>query len=309
MQMIAAVAVPFFAVLLCGFLARQFHIVGEAGVRGLNSFVFWFALPALLFWKVAETPFERLSDPRFYAVYEGSCLILYCLTFIVMQLVLHRSRSESAIAALAASWGNVGYMGVPLLLAAYRADQVLPAVLATALDSIVMQTLTVALIESGSASRKIGPLGLCHALLTNPLILAVILGFFAAALHLQLPTMLKGFLAILGPAAGPGALFALGATLTIAATPSRDYALATGLIAAKLVLLPALTYATLHLVALPPLLVEPTLVTAALPTAASVFVLAQRYTTLERTIALIVFASHLAGIATLTALLLLLQHT
>ena len=306
--MIAAVAIPFFAVLLCGFLARRLRLIDDAGVRGLNGFVFWFALPALLFWKVAETPFSRLSDPRFYAVYEGSCLILYALTFMVMHLALHRSRAESAIAALAASWGNVGYMGVPLLLAAYRPDQVLPAVLATALDSIVMQTLTVALIESGTTTRKIGPLGLARALFTNPLIVAVLLGFLAAALRLDLPATLKGFLAILGPAAGPGALFALGATLTVAHTPRRDYALAIALIFAKLALLPALVYLTLQLVHLPPLLVEPTLVTAALPTAASVFVLAQRYTTLERPVALIVFASHLAGIATLTVLLVLLQR-
>ena len=307
--MIVGVAIPFFAVLVCGFMARRLRILDEHGVRGLNAFVYWFALPALLFWKVSESPFERLSDPSFYAVYEGSCLILYCLVFMVMNPALRRSRAESAIAALGAAWGNVGYMGVPLLLAAYGQEQALPAVIATALDAIVMQTLTVALIESGGATRKLGVFGVLRALLTNPLILAVLAGFVVAALDLSLPTTLTGFLAILGPAAGPGALFALGATLTGGFGMRRDYGVAAGIVGAKLLVLPAIVMLALQMVPLPPYLVEPTLITAALPTAASVFVLAQRYKVLERPIAIVIFVSHLAGIATLTGLLVFLQHT
>ena len=308
MEMVVGVAVPFFAVLMCGFLARRLHILDEYGVRGLNAFVYWFALPALLFWRVAETPFDQLSDPSFYAVYEGSCLILYCIVFALAHLVLRRSRAESAIAALGATWGNVGYMGVPLLLAAYAPEQSMPAVIATALDAIVMQTLTVAVIESGGGTggRRLGALGILRGIFTNPLILAVLVGFVVAFAELDLPAPVLGFLAILGPASGPGALFALGATLTGGLGASRDLGLAGGIILAKLVALPAMVMLTLTLVPLPAHLVEPTLVTAALPTAASVFVLAQRYQVLERTLALVVFASHLLGIATLTGLLVLL---
>ncbi len=306
MEMIIGVAIPFFAVLMCGFLARRLGILDEHGVRGLNAFVYWFALPALLFWRVAESPFDRLSDPSFYLVYTGSGPTLFTLVFLTMALVFRRPRAESAIAALGASWGNVGYMGVPLLLAAYGEAQTLPAVLATALDSMIMQTLAVIVIESGGGARRIGPLGVLRAVLTNPLILAVIAGFAVAALALPLPAPVLGFLAILGPASGPGALFALGATLTGGAGLRRDYWLASGIIAVKLLVLPILVMLALLVVALPRDLVEPTLITAALPTAASVFVLAQRYGVLERPIALVVFASHLLGIATLTGLLVLL---
>jgi hypothetical protein len=51
----------------------------------------------------------------------------------------------------------------------------------------------------------------------------------------------------------------------------------------------------------------PLLVTTALPTAATVFVVAQRYGVLERVAAAVVFVSHLAGILTLTVILVLLQ--
>ena len=56
MATIVGVALPFFAVLLCGMLAARLRLLDDAGLIGLNAFVFWFALPALLFQKVAATP-------------------------------------------------------------------------------------------------------------------------------------------------------------------------------------------------------------------------------------------------------------
>jgi predicted permease len=50
----------------------------------------------------------------------------------------------------------------------------------------------------------------------------------------------------------------------------------------------------------------PTLVTTALPSAATAFVVAQRYGVLERPVAAIVFVSHLVGILTLTAIMVLM---
>ena len=114
MATIAGVALPFFAVLLCGMLAARLRLLDDAGLMGLNAFVFWFALPALLFHKVAGTPFERLSDWTLYVGYEGSCLLLYGIVLAAVRWGAGRPLQEAAICAFAASWGNVGYMGVPL---------------------------------------------------------------------------------------------------------------------------------------------------------------------------------------------------
>jgi len=62
----------------------------------------------------------------------------------------------------------------------------------------------------------------------------------------------------------------------------------------------------LQAVPVPGELRSPLIIATALPTAASVFVIAQRYGVLERQVAAIVFGSHLLGILTLTGLLVLL---
>src|SRR4051812_5910932 len=288
-------------------LAARFRLIDDAGLLGLNAFVFWFALPALLFGKVATTPFERLTDWTLYVGYEGSCVLLYLLVLAAARWGAGRSLQEAAICAFAASWGNVGYMGVPLLIAAYGEAAALPAVLAVVLDTLVLQSLTIFLLESGGAAGKGGGLrDAAWAVARNPLIVAVFAGGVVASLHLDRPAPVTGFVGLLGPAAAAGALFALGATLRGGAM-IEDQRLVVLTIAAKLLLLPAVAWLVLLAVPVPADLRAPLIISTALPTAASVFVIAQRYGILERQVAAIVFGSHLLGIVTLTGLLILLQ--
>ena len=307
MATIAGVALPFFAVLLCGMLAARLRLLDDAGLMGLNAFVFWFALPALLFHKVAGTPFARLTDWTLYVGYEGTCLLLYGMVLAAVRWGARRSLQEAAICAFAASWGNVGYMGVPLLIAAYGEAAATPSLLAVVLDTLILQSLTILLLESGGAAGRGGLRVVARAVVRNPLILAVFAGTIVAWLGVGLPTPVTGFLGLLGPAAGAGALFALGATLRGGAL-TQDKALVAGITLTKLLLLPALAWLVLLVIPVPPDLVAPLVVTTALPTAASVFVIAQRYGVLERQVAAIVFVSHLAGILTLTVVLVLLQR-
>jgi malonate transporter and related proteins len=44
MQAILAVTVPFFALVLAGYLAAHRHVLPESAIPGLNAFVLYFAL-------------------------------------------------------------------------------------------------------------------------------------------------------------------------------------------------------------------------------------------------------------------------
>ncbi len=304
MATILGVAIPFFAVLLCGMLASRLKLLDPKGLMGLNSFVFWFALPALLFHKVATTPFGRLADPWLYLAYEGSCVILYGLVYLVARLA-RLGPAQAAICAFAAAWGNVGYMGVPLLIAAYGEARALPAVLAVVMDNLVLQSLTILILEASLGADKGGLRTVAGAVCRNPLIQAVFAGAVVAFLGLRLPLPVTGFLGLIGAAAAPAALFALGATLYGGSLTSH-VGLVANITAAKLVLLPLIGFVMVSMLPLPADLVVPIVVTTGLPTASSVFVIAQRYGILEAPVAAVVFVSHLLGIVTLTVLLVLL---
>ena len=49
MQDIVYVTAPFFALVLCGYLAARQKVLPESAIPGLNGFVLYFALPCMLF--------------------------------------------------------------------------------------------------------------------------------------------------------------------------------------------------------------------------------------------------------------------
>src|SRR5262249_19723317 len=189
--------------------------------------------------KVAATPLARLSDPWLYLSYESSVLIVYGLVYGVARWAGRLPVAASAICALAAAWGNVGYMGVPLLIAAYGENHALASVLAVVLDNLVLQSVTILLVEASLGAHKGGLRTVMRAVARNPLILAVLAGAAQVALGLRLPAAANGFLSLLGAAAAPSALFALGATLR-GATLASGLRLVAAISAAKLLVLPAI---------------------------------------------------------------------
>jgi predicted permease len=141
-------------------------------------------------------------------------------------------------------------------------------------------------------------------LLKNPLVLAVFAGFAWTLTGLDLPTPIGNFAGLLGAAAAPCALFALGASLVGAPIASaRAEILTLGTI--KLVVHPAIMAVTvLWLLPLRPELAVATIVTASLPTGASVFVLAERYGIYATRASSLVLATHAFSVVTVTAVLI-----
>ncbi|MGZ5130702.1 MAG: AEC family transporter, partial [Caldimonas sp.] len=92
MQAILAVTVPFFALVLLGWLAARAGPLPVSAIPGLNAFVLFFALPCMLFRFGASLPLERLADPALLAIYLVSALLMIALT--VAMTVRRRGRTS-----------------------------------------------------------------------------------------------------------------------------------------------------------------------------------------------------------------------
>ena len=64
MLTILAITFPFFALVLCGYLAVRRTLLPLAAIGGLNSFVLYFALPCMLYRFGAAAPIAQLLDAR-----------------------------------------------------------------------------------------------------------------------------------------------------------------------------------------------------------------------------------------------------
>ena len=310
MQAILAVTFPFFALVLLGYLAAQRKALPESAIPGLNIFVLFFALPCMLFRFGASMPLAKLIDPALIAIYTACALLMVVFS---VALTLKRSPQDSgvpmkdaAFGALVAAFPNAGFMGFPLLVGLLGEAAAGPLIGSILVDIVITSSLCLALSQwhpaddttphdsvAASISRAL------RSAVSNPLPWAIALGALVAASGVVLPNALAQIIRMLGDAATPVALFTIGAVLWRAgqhvhtATPVSGYlpiALVKLLIHPLLVLSAGVvakalgaTVSTFGLLVL--------VLTAALPSASNVSLLAERHGADNGRIARIIMAS------------------
>lgn len=280
----------------------------QPAVVGLNAFVFWFALPALLFYKLATTPEITQFDPNLLVAYSGAGLIVYALGAVGAKLFFKANLGEAGISGMAVAYPNVGYMGLPLVLQIWGDAILVPAVVILLADTLICFTLTTLLLEADSGrGQSVGQTlkRVAIGLGRNPLIIAALLGLLWWQLRLPIPLPIGGLLNMLAAAAAPCALFALGATL-VGQPMSDDRAEVAYLVFLKLIMHPFLAGLLAGtLLKLEPQLVHLAVIEASLPTAANVFVIATAYGRRPRRASAVVLMSTAIGVITVSVVVAL----
>ncbi|KQW46332.1 MULTISPECIES: AEC family transporter [unclassified Roseateles] len=315
---VLATTFPFFALVLCGWLAAERGLLPDSAIPGLNGFVLFFALPCLLFRFGRDTPVLELLNPALLGVYIASALLIVFFT-IATTLSTRVGMKDAAFGALVAAFPNTGFMGVPLIVALLGSAAAGPVVSTILADLFITSSLCIALAQAG-ASGVAGRAAFLQALKaagSNPLPWAIGLGAIVGATGLVLPPPLAKVIAMLGDAASPVALFTIGAVLSRSGRANRAAGRVTApalylpVAAIKLLLHPALVFALGAAVRWmgAPLsggqLVALTLA-AALPSASNVSLLAERYGADNGRVARIILASTALAFLTFSALATLL---
>ncbi|HEY0214001.1 MAG TPA: AEC family transporter [Paenirhodobacter sp.] len=263
--------VPFFALIALGWWAGRKRFVSPEATAALTRFVFYFALPAMLFRFAATLPVAQMFDTAFLLAYLSGSLAVWGLCFGVARLRAV-PRDEAAMEAHTAMTGNTGFLGVPMLVALLGAQAAGPVLMVLTTDTVVFSVLITAIITALRTGR-VAVRPILWGIVRNPLITAMLLGLAWAELHLPTPVPALEFLAMLGGAATPVALFAIGATL--AHMQGSHVAPALWLSFAKLVLHPlAVAVAALWIFAVDRFAAGVMIAAAALPVAGNVYILA-----------------------------------
>jgi hypothetical protein len=312
MQAIFNVALPIFGVILAGLLAGRWRILGGEATGALNAFVSYFALPVLFFGTLARTPVRAVLDPDLMLGFSLVVLATFALGMLSTRLAVRGGLAGMSLQGIAASWGNVGYMGVPLCLAAFGEAGLPPAMLAVIVTSIISMVFGVMLIELEVAAGH-GPvitfLNAAWNVARNPLPLSIVAGIIWSGLALPLPTPVEKWLDLLGAAASPCALFAIGLFLS---DKSVRHGLAEAGLATliKLLVQPLLAAVILPwFIDLKSVAGQAALVMASLPTAANAFVLAKQFNVQVEQNTASVLLSTAFSVVTVSALLVWLRVT
>jgi len=296
---------PFFAILGLGYFAAHRRFFSEQATAHLTKFVFYFALSAMIFRFTASLSLpDVFHGPSVFAYLSGT-LAVYLLATVVA-LFRGIGMEETVIEAQAAAIGNVGFLGIPMLVLLMGPNAIGPVMIVLATDLIVFGSLLVILISAKRDGRmSVAVLGsVAKGLMKNPMVMAITAGLIWAGFEIPVPTALDESLTLLGAAATPGALFAIGASL--ASKSAERKSIAIWLSTVKLLLHPlAVAFASLVVFDVPPFTASVMIAAAAMPTAGNVYILAQHYGIAPVRVSSTILISTLVSIVSLTVVIAL----
>lgn len=297
---------PFFAVIGLGFMAGRMRFMSAEATATLTRFVFYFPLSAMLFGFAARLSLAEIFDLRFVLAYLAASLAVWGLVFAVGRL-RRLALTEAAMEAHAAVSGNTGFLGVPLLVRLIGPTAAAPVMMVLTIDMVVFSSL-ITLVITAAREGRVRPetlVPLARGLLANPMIVSIVLGFVWSGAGLPLPGPLDEFLTLLGAAATPCALFAIGASL--AGRRADRPAAAAWISAVKLVVHPALALAAGLALGVDPFALGVMVAAASLPVAGNAFILAQHYGVAPQRVSTAILMSTAVSIVTVSAVIALVE--
>ncbi|MCU0826230.1 MAG: AEC family transporter [Tabrizicola sp.] len=297
---------PFFAVIGLGYMSGRLRFFSAEATAYLTRFVFYFALSAMLFGFSANLDVAAIFSWSFVFAYLTGTFVIWV---VVAAVALWRGtgHEEAVFEAHTGVIGNVGFLGIPMLALLLGPEAVGPVLLVLAVDLIVFSSLLTMVITGIRAGRISGQTFaiLAVGLAKNPMIVSVVLGILWGSIGWTLPVPVNEFLTLLGAAATPCALFAIGASL--AGRSAERIEVAAWLSFSKLILHPAAVAAACWVFGVSGFVAGVMIAAAALPVAGNVFILAQHYGVAPQRVSTAILLSTAASVLTVTGVIALVS--
>ncbi len=293
---------PFFALIALGYFAAKSGLIDEQANGVITRFVFLFALPAMLFRFASGLELRAIFDGKFILAYWFAGLCVYASVTIVARL----RKVDGAVAAVeaqCATFGNSGFLAIPMMVGLLGETAVPFLLMILAVDIVFFGNLLIILITvyKEGYSRQIF-IKVFKSLLTNPMVMSMVLGLGFAGMGVPQFAPLDRTLEILGAAATPCALFAIGGSL--ASKSAERLSIAAWLSFCKLVLHPlAAFFFAVVLFSVDTFGASIMISVAAMPTAGNIYIIARYYDVAPNRVSATILVSTMVSVLTLTLVL------
>lgn len=277
---------PLFVLVAIGYALTRIGRWPMAASDALTRFVFTVAIPMLLFRLMSDFAREPRVDARLLFAYFGACLVVYAVGRLVAVTLFRMDGAAQSVFALGGIFSNNVLLGLPLAKIALGEGALAAVSLVLVFNSLLLWTLATVSVEwarHGGFSSK-GLSKTVVGVVLNPIVGSILLGTAFGFTGLAMPTFVDQTMALLGNAAIPLSLVALGMGLAgfgLAAGWRESAAMA----CMKLVVHPLAVYAAARLLALPPLETAAIVMLAALPVGANVYLMSRQFNVLTGPVA------------------------
>lgn len=279
---------PVFLVVGFGYAAVRKELFPDTAVEGLMLFAQSFALPALLFRAMSSLDLSTLSLDLFLSYYGGATASFLCAMFGA-RLLFHRPWEDSVAIGFAGLFANGLLLGVPVTQAVFGAEATIANFAIISINSPYAYGVGITLMEIVRSRRSGGTLAelpgrVLKAMFRNNLIMAIVAGLAVNLSGLSMPEFVDAALEMMARAALPVALFGLGGVLCHY-RPEGDLRTIAWIVAASLLLHPAVTWGIGTAVDLPVEGFRSSMVMAAMAPGVNAYIFANIYGVAKRVIA------------------------
>ena len=272
---------PFGLIILAGVACRRFRIgsIDADSLRqGINVMVLNIFLPALCIKTLytSSIDIETILIPATAIVTTLSTLALAVLVYTLLGRIMHLGRKEKGVLVISAAFGNVTYLGLPVLTGLYGPGAAKYALFYDLLATTPVLWLAGASLASHyGENRKVNMQESIMAVISLPPIWGIACGIALASAGIPLPAFFLKTLDMLGSLVVPLMIFSIGLALTLPRV-SHAYAIIPAVVI-KMVLSPLISFMTGRTLGLQGQALSSTLLEGAMPTMVLSLLIASRF--------------------------------
>jgi len=277
---------PLFLLAFLGYaLVRWFGWPKEVS-DALTKFVFAVAIPAVLFRLMSD--FSRLPavDARLLIAYFGGCLLVFLVGRVIASRIFRMDGIQQSVFGVGGIFANNLLLGLPLATI-LLGEAALPVVsMVLVFNSLLLWILVTVSVE-WARTRHVSLRGFAVTVknvATNPVVASILIGALWGWVGIPVPSMADRTLELIGEAAIPLSLIALGMGLGEFGV-TEGWRESTAISFVKLVLHPLAVWSLAYLLRLPPLETRAVVLLASLPVGANVYLMAREFNSLPGPVA------------------------
>lgn len=211
----ANIVLPSFILILLGRLVTKFNLATQKEMDKLAKLTFTYVLSTKIFMDVAGNDPSAFSNYKMVLFIFVMIIVLFCLIWLI---AAHTLKKKESVGSFVQSCFRCSFtvLGMSMIDSFAGSEGVAKCALLLAMTAVVFNILaSLALTpRNGNMPFSVRARKTAKSIVTNPLIIASVLGLLASICRLQLPYIIEKPLKDIGGMAAPLSLLCIGSSLT-----------------------------------------------------------------------------------------------
>jgi len=289
---------PIFVLVFLGVLLKRLQVIDQSFTDTASKIVFNVALPAVLFFGVANTDIRSVLNPAYLSLAALGTLATFVMISLLSRRVVSDPR-DRGVFVQGAFRSNLAIIGLAFVINAYGEQGLALGSIFISVVTVLYNILSIYTLRASLKQGSIGFVQMVVDITKNPLIVSIFAGVLANLVQLPIPDFVQRSGEYIGYLSLPLALICIGGTLSFSEFKSSS---TESLVAvfAKLILVPLIVVYPAYLWGFTKMEMGVLFLMVASPTAAAAYIMVKGMGGNDKLAANIILISTLGSLVTVS---------